>query len=65
MLDDMGHPPFRRFKELYEPLGLRTEERAVLYLKVGMLADAPASHGKACSSNQTFLWNAWVIAMVG
>ncbi|CAL5223143.1 g5610 [Coccomyxa viridis] len=33
VLDDMGHPPFRRFKELYEPLGLRTEERAVLYLK--------------------------------
>ena len=34
VLDDMSHPAFRRFKELYEPLGLRTEERALRYCKV-------------------------------
>ena len=34
VLDDMRHPAFRRFKELYEPLGLRQEERALRYRKV-------------------------------
>lgn len=31
VLADMSHPAYRRFKELYEPLGLRSEERAQLY----------------------------------
>ena len=34
VLGDMRHPAYRRFKELYEPLGLRKEERAQQYKKV-------------------------------
>ena len=34
VLEDMRHPAYRRFKELYEPLGLRREERAQRYKKV-------------------------------
>ena len=34
VLDDMSHPAYRRFKELYEPLGLRKAERAQRYRKV-------------------------------
>ena len=33
-LNDMSHPAFRRFKEFYEPLGLRRKERAQEYEKV-------------------------------
>ena len=39
VLEDMSHPAYRRFKELYEPLGLRTEERAQRYCRVST-ADA-------------------------
>ena len=34
VLDNMSHPAYRRFKELYEPLGLRKEERAQRFRKV-------------------------------
>ena len=43
VLDDMRHPAYRRFKELYEPLGLRSEERAQRYRKV-RIADATGIH---------------------
>ena len=33
-LNDMSHPAYRRFKEFYEPLGLRRKERAQHYKKV-------------------------------
>ena len=33
-LNDMSHPAYRRFKEFYEPLGLRRKERAQQYKKV-------------------------------
>ena len=39
VLDDLSHPAYRRFKELYEPLGFRKEERAQQYKKV-CLTDA-------------------------
>ena len=34
VLNDMSHPAYRRFKEYYEPLGLRSKERSQQYKKV-------------------------------
>ena len=34
VLSDMSHPAYRRFKEYYEPLELRSRERAQQYKKV-------------------------------
>ena len=38
VLEDMSHPAYRRFKGLYEPLGLRSKERAQQYKKVSLAA---------------------------
>ena len=34
-LTNMGHPAYRRFKEVLQPLGLRKKERALHFCKVG------------------------------
>lgn len=33
-LDDMAHPAYARFKQVYEPLGLRDKERGLKFRKV-------------------------------
>ncbi len=34
-LTDMSHPAYRRFREVFQPLGLRKKERALQFRKVG------------------------------